>query len=85
MRINLPKPTVVWLKDSFGEWSLQTRRENTIEVALLKRGDGEWEWITFWPTTCPSGATEIASGWTRSVREGKLRVKESLLKAGVLK
>lgn len=85
MRLNLPKPTVTWVKERIGDWSLQTRGEDPIEVARLTRGDGEWEWITFWPSTCPDGAPEIASGWTSSIREGKLRAKEALIKAGAMK
>ena len=88
MRLNLPRPTVTWVKESVGDWSLRTRGEDPIEVARVEADsdDGDrWVWITFWPSTCPDGAPEIASGWTSSVREGKLRAKEALIKAGAMK
>jgi hypothetical protein len=67
------------------EWSLRTKGEEQIEMAHISKETDEWEWTTFFFSTSPEGADEIESGWTSSLKEAKEKVKESLLKAGVIK
>jgi len=88
MRLNLPNPGLSWVKEYQIEWSLRTKGEEPIEMARIskeKQDSDEWEWTTFFFSTSPEGADEIESGWTSSLKEAKGKVKESLLKAGVIK
>jgi hypothetical protein len=85
MRLNLPNPGLSWVKEYQIEWSLRTKGEESIEMARISKDSDEWEWTTFFFSTSPEGADEIESGWTSSLKEAKEKVKESLLKAGVIK
>lgn len=54
-------------------------------MANISKVGTHYEWVTFHLSTSPNGAEEIGDGEEPTLKEAKLKVKNSLLSVGLIK